>query len=113
MAVQAKLRHLRIAPRKVQLVADSIRGQHVQAALDHLLYLRKSAARPLYKLVRSAVSNADQKGGIDVDTLFVKEVTVDAGPTLKRWLPRARGRADRILKRTSHITVVLDETKGS
>lgn len=109
MAVQAKLRYLRMAPRKVRLVADGVRGQRVQAALDLLRYGRRAAARPLYKLIRSAVNNADQKGGVDIDNLYVKSLTVDQGPTLKRWLPRARGRADRIQKKTSHITVILDE----
>lgn len=109
MEVQVKLRYLRMAPRKVRLVADGVRGQRVQVALDRLRFGQRAAARPLYKLIRSAVSNADQKGGIDIDNLYVKSLTVDQGPTLKRWLPRARGRADRIQKKTSHITVILDE----
>jgi large subunit ribosomal protein L22 len=109
MEVQAKLRHLRMGPRKVRLVADLVRGKQVQVAIDNLRYINRGAARPLYKLVRSAVNNADQKGGIDIDTLYIKAIMVDQGPTMKRWRPRARGRADRILKRTSHITVILDE----
>ncbi len=109
MEVKAKLRHLRMGPRKVRIVADLVKGQSVQAAMDQLRYVSRAAARPLYKLIRSAVSNADQKGGIDIDALIVKSIMVDQGPTLKRWLPRARGRADRIFKRTSHVTVVLDE----
>jgi large subunit ribosomal protein L22 len=109
MEAQAKLRHLRMGPRKVRLVADLVKGKPVQVAIDNLRYMSRAAARPIYKLIRSAVSNADQKGGIDVDTLYVKTITVDQGPTMKRWMPRARGRADRILKRTSHITVILDE----
>jgi len=112
MEVSAKLRHLRMAPRKVRLVADSVRGKPVQEAVDQLQFMKRAAARPLGKLIRSAISNADQKGGIDVDTLYIKKVTVDQGPTLKRWLPRARGRADRIQKKTSHVTIILDELRG-
>ncbi len=109
MEVKAKLSYLRIGPRKVRLVADIVRGWSVQEAMDHLKYMPRAAARPLFKLISSAVSNADQRGSVDVDNLYVKTICVDQGPTLKRWRPRARGRADRILKRTSHITVVLDE----
>lgn len=109
MELRVKHRYLRMAPRKVRLVAEGISGRPVQEALDTLQYMHRAAARPIYKLVRSAVSNADQKGGINVDALYVKRITVDQGPTLKRFMPRARGRADRILKKTSHITVVLDE----
>lgn len=109
MAVKAKIRHLRMSPQKVRLVADTIRGKPVQVAVDQLKFMKRVAAKPLHKLILSAVSNADQKGDIDVDSLVIKELTVDGGPTLKRWMPRARGRADRILKRTSHVTIVLDE----
>lgn len=112
MEVRAKLRHLRMSPQKVRLVADCVRGKPVQEAVDSLRFMKRIAARPLHKLIRSAISNADQKGGIDVDALFVKKISVDQGPTLKRWMPRARGRADRISKRTSHITVILDERQG-
>ncbi len=101
-----------MGPRKIRLIADVVKGQPVQVALDNLRYMSRTAARPLYKLIRSAVSNADQKEGVDVDTLFIKTIMVDQGPTMKRWLPRARGRANRILKRTSHVTVVLDERQG-
>ena len=107
--VTARLRYLRMTPRKVRTVARTIAGQQVQVALDALQFTPRAAAGPLYKLVRSAVSNAAQKGGIDVDTLYVKKIAVDAGPTLKRFRPRSRGRADRLLRRTSHITVVLAE----
>jgi len=111
MTIKAKLRHLRMSPQKVRLVADQVRGKSVQEAVDQLQYIRKAAAKPLYKLIRSAISNADNKGGVDIDTLYIKTVTVDQGPTLKRWLPRARGRADRIQKKTSHITVILEEAR--
>ena len=109
MEVRAKLRYLRMGPSKVRLMADCVRGKPVQVAIDSLRNANRAAARPLYKLIRSAVSQADEKGNIDIDTLVVKTIMVDQGPTLKRWMPRARGRADRILKRTSHVTVILDE----
>ncbi len=108
-AVKAHLRYLRVAPRKVRLVADQVRGLPVQAALDILTFAKKSAAQDISKLIRSAVANADQKGGIDVDNLVVRKVDVNQGPTLRRYLARARGSASRINKKTSHITVVLEE----
>lgn len=107
--VSAKLRYLRVAPRKVRLVADQVRGLPVQQAIDLLTFARKSAALDLSKLIRSAVANADHKGGIDVDNLVVKTVLVDQGPIIRRFLARARGSASRINKKTTHITVVLEE----
>ncbi len=107
--IQVKLRHLRVAPRKVQLVADEVRGKGIQQALDLLLFTRKSAAIDISKLLRSGVANANQKKGIDVDNLVVKSIWVNQGPTLRRSLPRARGSASRINKKTSHVTVVLEE----
>jgi large subunit ribosomal protein L22 len=107
--VRAKLRYLRVAPRKVRLVADQVRGLPVQQAIDLLTFARKSAAIDLSKLIKSAIANADQKGGIDVDNLVVKTVLVDQGPIIRRFLARARGSASRINKKTSHITVVLEE----
>lgn len=107
--VGAKLSYLRVAPRKVRLVADLVRGSRIQEALDRLLFTRKSAARDVWKLLRSAVANANQKGGVDVDNLVVKSILVDQGPTIRRSLPRARGSASRINKKTSHIKVVLEE----
>ena len=106
---QATLRFLRMAPRKVRLVADLIRGLRVEEALNILTFSRKRAARPMAKLLRSAVANADVKGGHDLDKLFIATATVDEGPTWRRWLPRAMGRATRIRKRTSHVTLVLAE----
>jgi large subunit ribosomal protein L22 len=106
---QATLRYLRMAPRKVRLVADLIRGLRVEEALNILTFSRKRAARPMQKLLRSAVANADVKGGLDLDKLVVAQATVDEGPTWRRWLPRAMGRATRIRKRTSHVTLVLAE----
>lgn len=104
---QAKLRWLRMSPRKVRLVVDLIRGLPVQDALHRLTYSSKAAAQPVAKLLRSAVANADQKGTYDLDALVVETAFVDEGPTWRRWLPRAMGRATRIRKRSSHVTVIL------
>ena len=109
MEVKAKLRYLRISPRKVRLVVDLVRGKKVDEALHILSFTRKKASRPVAKLIRSAVANADQRGDVDVDNLYIKRIHVDPGPTFKRYRARAMGRVGRILKRTSHITVVLDE----
>jgi len=108
MEVKAKLRFTRIAPRKARLVADLIRGKRSEDALSILSFTPKAAARIIIKLLRSAIANADQKK-IDVDRLYVKTIMVDQGPTMKRFMPRAMGRATTIRKRTSHITIVLDE----
>ncbi len=109
MAVTAKIRNLRITARKVRVVANAIRGKNVQEAIDWLTFCRKGAAKPMLKLMKSAVANADVKGGIDVDNLYIKELLVDAGPTMKRWLPRAKGSASPILKRSSKVSVTLEE----
>jgi large subunit ribosomal protein L22 len=104
----ATLRFLRLAPRKVRLVADNVRGMQVGAALAMLKFTPNAAAKPLAKLLRSAVANAESKGGrVDVDALFVKTLTVDGGPKMRRFMPRAMGRAYRIEKRTSHLYVEL------
>ncbi len=109
MESRAKARAVRIAPRKVRLVVDLIRGKKVEQALRTLQFTQKRGAKVVSDLIRSAVANADQKGKIDVDTLFVKRIFVDGGVTLKRFRPMPMGRAGKIRKRTSHITVVLDE----
>jgi large subunit ribosomal protein L22 len=104
----ASLSFLRIAPRKVRLVADNVRGMPVGNALAMLKFTPQSAAKPLAKLLRSAVANAEQKGGhVDVDALYVKTLTVDGGPKMRRFMARAMGRAFRIEKRTSHVYVEL------
>jgi len=104
----ARLQFLRLAPRKVRLVADHVRGMQVGPALALLKYTPNAAAKPLAKLLRSAVANAEQKGGrVDVDALFVKTLTVDGGPKMRRFMPRAMGRAYKIEKRTSHVYVEL------
>ena len=90
------------------LVADLIRGKKSEEALNLLTFTPKAAAKIVVKLLKSAIANATQKK-IDVDRLYVKTVTVDQGPTMKRFMPRAQGRATSIRKRTSHITIVLDE----
>ncbi|HEX9052928.1 MAG TPA: 50S ribosomal protein L22 [Anaeromyxobacter sp.] len=104
----AHLRFLRVAPRKVRIVADEVRGMKVGDALAMLKYTPQSASPHLAKLLRSAVANAEQKGGrVDVDALFVKTLTVDQGPKMRRFMPRAMGRAYRIEKKTSHVYVEL------
>src|SRR5512145_1789501 len=104
----AMLRFLRVAPRKVRLVADEVRGRKVGDALALLKYTPQAAAEPLAKLLRSAVANAEQKGGrVDVDALFVKTLTVDQGPKMRRFMARAMGRAYRVEKKTSHVYVEL------
>jgi large subunit ribosomal protein L22 len=109
METRAIARSIRIAPRKLRLVADLVRGKKVEEALNILEFTPKGGSKILSMLIRSAVSNADAKGKIDVDTLFVKTVLVDGGITLKRFQPMPMGRAGKVRKRTSHITIVLDE----
>ena len=109
MAASARIRHLRVTPRKARLVADIIRGKKVQQALDLLVFCKRYVAKDFRKLVKSAWANADQKGTMDPDNLVVKTVMVDVGPTLKRSMPRAKGSATPLLKRTCHITLILDE----
>ncbi|MBC8279052.1 MAG: 50S ribosomal protein L22 [FCB group bacterium] len=106
----AKLRYLRISPRKVRLVADQIRGRKLEEALTILEYSLKGAAKPIEKTLKSAAANmlsSEKAQKINTDTIWIKAITVDEGPTAKRWRPRAMGRATRILKRTSHLRVVL------
>jgi large subunit ribosomal protein L22 len=109
MEARAKLKYARLSPQKTRLVVDMVRGKGIQDALNTLKFSPQKAAGIVAKLVSSAVANAEQKGVADVDRLYVKAVTVDMGPALKRFIPRAQGRATRIRKPTSHITVVLDE----
>ena len=109
METSAKLKSVRLSPQKTRLVVDMVRGKAVQEALNILKFSPQRPADVVAKLVRSAVANAEQKGIADVDRLFVKAVFVDQGPVLKRFMPRAQGRATKIRKPTSHITVVLDE----
>ncbi len=112
MEARAKLSYARIAPRKVTIVLDLIRNQPLDKALAILQYTPKAASELLYKLVKSAAANAENNFNMDKNQLYVAECYVTPGPTLKRVRPRAQGRAYRILKRTSHITVVLKELEG-
>ncbi|MDO8523297.1 MAG: 50S ribosomal protein L22 [bacterium] len=109
MEYKAHLRYLRIAPRKVRLVADSIRGKSVREAERLLKFMSKKSALPVGKLLRSAISNAKNNFNIGQEKLFVKSIAVDKGPVLKRIMPRARGSASPIHKHTSHISITLVE----
>ena len=109
MESKAKARYVRIAPRKARLVVDLVRGKRVGTALDILEALPKKAARIVSKTLRSAVANAEDRSHVDVDRLYVKTAYVDEAPAWTRWSPRAQGRATPILKRGSHITLVIDE----
>ncbi len=109
MEAKAVAKYIRISPQKARLVADVVRGQEVESAINALRFMPQKGARLIRKVIESAVANAAQNDSIDVDTLYVKTIFVDGGPMLKRIRPRAMGRATKILKRTSHITVVLDE----
>lgn len=109
MEAVAKAKFLHISPRKARLVADAIRGMKAAEALNKLKFTPKKAAGLFAKVLASAVANASTRAGVDVDKLYVKAAFVDGGPAQKRWRPRAMGRAFIIRKRTSHITVVLDE----
>lgn len=105
----AKLNYLRIAPRKVRLVADLLSGLSANEAEAQLLLLRKRAVPPILKLLRSAVANAKNNRKLDAEKLYIESVRVDQGPMLKRYLPRARGSASPIQKKMSHVTLVLTE----
>ena len=109
MEFTARLRYLQASPQKVRLVADLIRGKGVQEAANVLQLTKKGASAPIRKLLTSAIANAENRDeNVDVDTLYVKEIFVDQGPVLKRIRPAPQGRAFRILKRQSHVTIKLD-----
>ena len=109
MEIKAVAKYMRISPQKVRMLAGAIKGKPVEAGLDALRFMPQKAAGVVEKVLRSAVANADQNADVDVDALVIKNVLVDQGPSLKRFRARARGRGTRILKRTSHITVILAE----
>ncbi|MDX2169877.1 MAG: 50S ribosomal protein L22 [Deltaproteobacteria bacterium] len=109
MEARVVYRHMRMSPQKVRLVADLVRGKRVGDAIGMLQHLRKKAAPLLVKALKSAVANAENTQRVDVDQLYIKRIQVDGGPTAKRFLPRAHGRATPLHKRTSHVTVVVDE----
>ncbi len=109
MEHKATAKYMRICPYKVRLVACNVRGLPVEQALNVLRFTPKKAAQMLNKVLDSAVANAEQLPGVDVDALKIKSVVVNEGPTIKRYMARAMGRVSRIRKRSSHITVVLEE----
>lgn len=112
MEARAVARYLRIAPRKARIVVDLIRGKPVSEALAVLRFTPKRASRLVEKVLRSAIANAEHNHNMERDALYVAEAYVDQGPTLKRWHPRQRGMAFPILKRSSHITVILRKRGG-
>jgi|LAHU01.1.fsa_nt_gb large subunit ribosomal protein L22 len=112
MAFEVKLKHLKISPRKVRLVADMIRGKKIDEAQVILGFAVKKGADPILKLLNSAVANVKNNSKKEIDGLFISKITVDEGPIAKRMMPRAKGRGDRIMKRSSHVTLVLDEKRG-
>ncbi|MBS1972182.1 MAG: 50S ribosomal protein L22 [Bdellovibrionales bacterium] len=109
MEVKASLKYARVGAQKARLVADVVRGKDVNEAVKTLTFLNKKTAGLIKKLIESAVANAEYKKVMDVDNLYVKSIWVDQGPSLKRFRPRAQGRAYGIHKKTSHINVVLEE----
>lgn len=116
MEATATLRHARVSARKARLVADVVRGQPAAQALDTLQFLEKKTAPLVARLIESAIANAEHaaerdRRSLDIDTLFVKSIFVDQGQKLRRFRPRAQGRATPIHKKTAHITVILDESK--
>ena len=113
MEVKASSKYVRISPRKVQKLIGAVKGKPVEDGLKVLKFMPQKAAEILDKSIRSAIANADQNPDIDIDLLVIRNIIADQGPTLKRWKARARGRGTRILKRTSHITVILAEGSSS
>jgi len=113
MEARAVSKHLRITPQKARIVGDMIRGKRVEEALMILDFVPRKAARLISKTLRSVIANAENTQRVDVDRLYVSRITVDEGVTVKRFLPRAHGRATPIKKRSSHITIVVDERQGS
>jgi large subunit ribosomal protein L22 len=109
MEVRAVTKYVRISPQKVRKLIDAVKGKPVEEGLNLIKFMPQKAASIVEKTIRSAVANADQIPDLDVDSLVIQNITADQGPTLKRFRARARGRGTRILKRTSHITVVLTE----
>lgn len=111
MEAKAKLTMIRIAPRKVRLVVDTIRNKKISEAVAILQNQDKRSSEPVLKLLNSAVANAVNNNGMEADQLIIKSIFVNEGPTLKRFRPRAHGRAYEILKRTSHITIVVSDDR--
>lgn len=113
MEVKAQLKHLRMSPTKVRLVADVVRGSQISRARAQLHFMKKLAAVPMSKVLESAVANATHNFNLEENNLFIKSLTVDEGTTLKRWMPKAHGRATKIRKRGCHINLILGEVKDS
>lgn len=113
MQAKAHARYLRIAPRKARLVVDLIRGKQVGEAISILRHTPKASSPLIEKVLHSAIANAEHNYSLDPNNLYVSEVYVNEGPTMKRFRPRAQGRASRINKRTSHITVVVSENNAA
>ncbi len=109
MEFKAVMKYARISPRKVRKIINTVKGQSVETGLNILKFMPQKAAGILEKITRSALANAEHHANVDIDTLVIKNVIADQGPTLKRFRARARGRGTRILKRTAHITVILAE----
>lgn len=109
METAARLKFARISPQKCRLVADQVRGLSVEKALETLKFSPKKAAKIVGKVLESAIANAEHNEGADIDELSVTQIYIDEGPTMKRIRPRAKGRANRILKRTSHITLMVGD----
>jgi large subunit ribosomal protein L22 len=107
MEAKASVTHVRMSPRKMRIVANLVRGKRVDQAMAMLTHTPKRAGQIIKKLLISAVANAEHKGYSDVDSLVVAKCAIDSGPILKRWMPRAMGRANRIQRRTSHISIVV------
>ncbi|MBP2016918.1 large subunit ribosomal protein L22 [Symbiobacterium terraclitae] len=112
MEVKASARYVRIAPRKVRVVIDLVRGKSVNEALALLKFVPKRASEPIAKVIKSAAANAEHNYNLNKDNLVISQAFVDQGPTLKRYHPRQRGQAFPILKRTSHITVMVKEKEA-
>jgi|TARA_B100000959_G_scaffold51574_1_gene53615 large subunit ribosomal protein L22 len=111
MDTQAILKYQRISAQKCRLVADAVRGLRVDKALEFLNFNNKKASKMILKVLESAVANAENNNSLDIDDLIIKNILVDEGPTAKRHMPRARGRVNQILKRSSHITVIVSDGK--
>lgn len=109
MATSAKLKNARISPQKMRLVADQIRGMPVDRAINLLAFSNKKAAQIIKKVLESAIANAENNDAADIDELRISEIMIDEARTMKRWRPRARGRANKILKRMSHVTVAVSD----
>jgi len=109
MEVNATAKYMRISPQKVRKLVDAVKGKPAEAGLNTLRFMPQKAAGMVEKILKSAVANASQNNELDVDALVIKNIIVNEGPSLKRFRARARGRGSRILKRTSHITVIVAE----